>query len=225
MLVLSLFRGIGLLDRAFEEEGFCVVSGPDLLWGGDVKRFHPPARVFAGVIGGPPCQFASVMQNAVPQRPVENLIPEFERCVAEAQPAWFLMENVPRAPEPVVAGYVVRSLLYNNRWAPDAPEQNRLRRFSFGTPGGGALLPETTARANPKWEYAVIGGHGSVDHGRQKWAQGPQVPAKMCRLQGLPEDFFKHSPFTVHAQRKMLGNGVPLPMGKAIAQAVRRYTT
>jgi len=28
-LVLSLFPGIGLLDRAFEEEGFTVVRGPD----------------------------------------------------------------------------------------------------------------------------------------------------------------------------------------------------
>lgn len=33
-LVLSLFPGVGLLDMAFEEEGFCVVRGPDLLWGG-----------------------------------------------------------------------------------------------------------------------------------------------------------------------------------------------
>src|SRR5713226_9467971 len=55
-LVLSLFPGIGLLDMAFEEEGFCVVRGPDVLWGGDIRRFHPPAGVFAGVIGGPPCQ-------------------------------------------------------------------------------------------------------------------------------------------------------------------------
>jgi len=29
-LVLSLFPGIGLLDMAFEQEGFCVVRGPDL---------------------------------------------------------------------------------------------------------------------------------------------------------------------------------------------------
>jgi len=48
-LVLSLFPGIGLLDMAFEEEGFCVVRGPDLLWGGDVRRFHPPAGRVDGV--------------------------------------------------------------------------------------------------------------------------------------------------------------------------------
>ena len=52
-VVLSLFPGIGLLDQAFEEEGFCVVRGPDLLWGGDIRRFHPPAGVFDGIIGGP----------------------------------------------------------------------------------------------------------------------------------------------------------------------------
>ena len=50
-VVLSLFPGIGLLDRAFEERGACVVRGPDLLWGGDIKGFHPPAGVFRGVIG------------------------------------------------------------------------------------------------------------------------------------------------------------------------------
>lgn len=33
-LILSLFPGIGLLDRAFEEIGYTVVRGPDLLWGG-----------------------------------------------------------------------------------------------------------------------------------------------------------------------------------------------
>lgn len=52
-LVLSIFPGIDLLGRAFEEEGFCVVRGPDLLWGGDVRAFHPPAGVFGGVIGVP----------------------------------------------------------------------------------------------------------------------------------------------------------------------------
>lgn len=39
-LVLSLFPGADLLGRAFEEVGFCVVRGPDKLWGGDVRAFH-----------------------------------------------------------------------------------------------------------------------------------------------------------------------------------------
>lgn len=47
-LVLSLFPGVGLLDMAFEAEGFTVVRGPDLLWGGDIRRFHAPAGRFEG---------------------------------------------------------------------------------------------------------------------------------------------------------------------------------
>ena len=53
-LILSVFPGIDLLGTAFEPEGFCVVRGPDLLWGGDIRRFSRPAGHFCGVIGGPP---------------------------------------------------------------------------------------------------------------------------------------------------------------------------
>src|SRR5713226_3268861 len=109
MLVLSLFPGIGLIDMAFEEEGFCVVRGPDLLWGGDIRRFHPPAGKFDGVIGGPPCQafstLAALNHHLGNEPKFGNLIPEFERCVGEAEPEWFVMENVPGAPVPKVPGF------------------------------------------------------------------------------------------------------------------------
>jgi len=39
-LVLSLFPGIGLMDAAFEDEGFCVVRGPDPLWEGAAISSH-----------------------------------------------------------------------------------------------------------------------------------------------------------------------------------------
>ena len=60
-LILSIFPGIDLLGRAFEEvwPEACIVRGPDLLWGGDIRTFHPPAGVFDGIIGGPPCQVHS----------------------------------------------------------------------------------------------------------------------------------------------------------------------
>jgi hypothetical protein len=48
-LVLSVFPGADLLGRGFEQEGFCVVRGPDLVWGGDVRTFHPPPGAFGGV--------------------------------------------------------------------------------------------------------------------------------------------------------------------------------
>lgn len=93
-LVLSLFPGIGLLDKAFELEGFCVVRGPDVLWGGDVREFHPIAGKFDGVIGGPPCQPHSNLSEMQGTKAVD-LVPEFVRIVRESGAAWSVMENVP----------------------------------------------------------------------------------------------------------------------------------
>ena len=47
--------------------------------------------------------------------------------------------------------------------------------------------------------------------------------AEMCRYQGLADDFFgEDCPFTETAKRQVIGNGVPLAMGRAIAKAVKR---
>ncbi|HZM27393.1 MAG TPA: DNA cytosine methyltransferase, partial [Gemmatimonadales bacterium] len=135
-LVLSLFPGIGLLDMAFEEEGFCVVRGPDLLWGGDIRRFHPPAGKFDGVIGGPPCQAFSRLVHIVKakgQTPKPNLIPEYERIVRETGPRWFVMENVPEAPMPEVDGYAVSVTLVRDSYVGGLTK--RMRAFSFGRRG------------------------------------------------------------------------------------------
>lgn len=299
-LVLSLFPGIGLLDMAFEEQGFCVVRGPDVLWGGDVKRFHPPTGVFDGVVGGPPCQAFSALANLVRARGYEprfgNLIPEFERVVAEAEPWWFLMENVPAAPVPEVGGFAVHDFMLCNSWIEGedgfGQEQERRRRFSFGVRGvlapdlrrwitqaalllpavpavladardtpvalGGSGKPKRTAavfgdgretRDRPKMRHSTVvanaveahsspGGDGPAraeylrtrqaavtgahqcSH-RPKGGRGERRSlAEMCRLQGLPEDFLELAPFTADAKRKAVANGVPLPMGRAIAKAV-----
>ena len=60
-LILSLFPGIDLLGQGFEAEGYCVVRGPDRLWGGDIQDFHCFSGRFDGVIGGPPCQDFTVL--------------------------------------------------------------------------------------------------------------------------------------------------------------------
>ena len=44
---------------------------------------------------------------------------------------------------------------------------------------------------------------------------------RMLELQGLPPDFLEHAPLTVEGKRKAVANGVPLPLGRAIARAVR----
>lgn len=251
-LVLSVFPGIGLLDMAFEEEGFCVVRGPDLLWGGDIKRFHPPAGKFEGVIGGPPCQAFSPLQRLVQHnrakarangdtrtyKEAENLIPEFERVVDEARPEWFLMENVPTAPTAGSPLHFIAGRVINNRWFGAA--QNRERRFTFG-----ALEELQTARweralaeqlvllesaeyapavcaSGSTWQPARIGGSGKPKRGRVYGCKSAAYTSAATKLQGLPEGFLEDSPFTVRERLRVIGNGVPLPMGRAVARAVKR---
>jgi DNA (cytosine-5)-methyltransferase 1 len=224
-LVLSLFPGIGLLDMAFEEQGFCVVRGPDVLWGGDVRRFHPPTGRFDGVIGGPPCPHWSRIGDLVRHNghePAADLIPEYVRCVEEAAPHWFVMENVPGAPRPCIAGYAVHSFTIDNHWI--GGEQGRVRRFSFGVMDASAidLRPyiEYQALAPQRRAYTVLAGHGSVAGQGDRGLPGYSI-AEMCELQGLPAHHLDKAPFTVHGKKYVIGNGVPLPMGRAIAKAVK----
>lgn len=226
--VLSLFPGIGLLDRAFEEQGFTVVRGPDLLWGDDIRDFHPQPGHFGGIIGGPPCQAWSRLRYLVEYNGLKvapDLIPEYERCVQEAQPAWFLMENVEDAPVPVVRGYQVHSQLLNNR-KHGGGVQSRTRRISFGTHNGRCLVvPEV--EVPQEWAPAVCASGGvkpGVDRSRTPKANelGYKTRAafeEIRRLQGLPDDFELPS-LTVKGAVKAVGNGVPLPLGRAIAKAV-----
>lgn len=235
-LVLSLFPGIGLLDHAFELEGFCVVRGPDVLWGGDVRRFYPPAGRFDGVIGGPPCQTFSPLAgiNRKLGRPEKfgNLIPQFERVVAEADPTWFLMENVDRAPIPAVPGFNATTVALDNRWLGE--EQHRLRRFSFGTKDGRRLVIDGVVLfEHLNYESAVTSTTGYLlGNGNGYWKRPAAAErqreasrrpiSRLAELQGLSADFLDDAPFTDAGKRKAIANGVPIPMGRAIARAVRR---
>ena len=242
-LVLSLFPGIGLLDMAFEEEGFCVVRGPDLLWGGDIRRFHPPLGRFDGIIGGPPCQAFSRLRHIVEANGYQvapDLIPEFQRCIAEARPTWFLMENVPAAPIPYVSCYSTDAVMLRDDWV--GGETTRLRRFTFGTLGGGRpRLPiEMLALTRSDPEHAALasgggrpvpvaliqdknGGHRTKKSALKNYGyQSGTALIEHRRLQGLPPDFLEDAPFTVSGKVQAIGNGVPLPMGRAVARAVKR---
>jgi len=285
VLVLSLFPGIGLLEMAFEEEGFTVVRGPDVLWGGDIRRFHPPPGKFDGVIGGPPCQTFSTLANLVRAKGHEprfgNLIPEFERVVNEAHPAWFLMENVPAAPDPFCEHHVTWSFVLDNCVIDCGDgygeQQERKRKFVFGTTWvtpdlrrwiqpAALLLPrvagaitqthidnnqvaksrvcEQAVLSDPHAVPVALGGSGERKRGAREGdarhrtvavtaahSGAPGRPkgghlvvyrwARMLELQGLPHDFLSDAPFTVEGKRKAVANGVPLPMGRAIARAVK----
>lgn len=242
-LVLSLFPGIGLLDLAFEEAGFCVVRGPDLLWGGDIRRFHPPAGRFDGVIGGPPCQSFSQLRHIVEANGFQtapNLIPEFERCLAEAKPWWFLMENVPAAPEPHAPTFTIRSQVIRDSWV--GGETARLRRFTFGQyvppirPFQIETLPLHRSEAEPavtcdmRRRPVRLGGSRKPKESGGRTSSlnrgaGAETLERMAELQGasaLLSALREHGAFTASALKTGLGNGVPLAMGRAVAAAVVR---
>jgi len=214
------------------------------LWGGNIKAFHPPVGKFDGVIGGPPCQAFSRLVHIIRakgQTPAPNLIPEFERVVNEAAPEWFLMENVPAAPEPWPNGYNTSSRFLNNRAF--GQEQNRQRRFTFGSknvPHPWRWL-EFAALEAMDYERAVVAQsskEGALAKSQEELRDGTsrrmqrrasvlpgQMPrrtvARCAELQGLPADFLADAPFTAAGKYEAIGNGVPIPMGRAIAKAVR----
>jgi len=211
-LIFSLFPGIGLLDLAFEEAGYCVVRGPDQLWVGDIRKFHPPEGHAWGIIGGPPCQEFSLLRRLPPTGYGVAMLIEFARCVTEAKPEWWLMENVAGVPNVAELGHI-----YTNQLARDYTwrrfdidqawycDTSRLRHIQFGSRSGRRLNVPRGVRRNVT-SQAVL-------------ANDDRPFEEVCRLQGLPAGF-NLPPFLATEKIKAVGNGVPLPMGRALARAV-----
>ena len=203
MLVLSLFPGVGIFDRAFELEGFCIVRGPDLLWGGDVRRFHPPRGKFWGIKGGSPCQDFSAARRAPPTGLGRELMAEFARVVRETGPEWWLLEKVPRAPDLRIDGYNYQRVDVNQGWYSGV---NRLRHFQFGSRSGVTLqIPRGQPVRGAEPAALASDGRGFRE---------------FCRLQGLADDF-ELAGFTIAEKIRAVGNAVPIVMGRVVARAVR----
>lgn len=208
LLVLSLFPGIDLLGRAFELEGFSVVRGPDPALGtGDIRQFKAPAR-FDGVIGGSPCQDFSLARRCPPTGYGLEMIQEFRRLVTEVAPAWFLLENVPTVPDVKIPGFSHQRI--DLKATEFGLAQNRLRHFQFGSRFSFPLIVPR-GRAIKATEPCCVASEGSKK-GKRTWEQ-------FCSLMGLPPDFSLPY-FTLAARYRAVGNGVPLPMGRAIAMAI-----
>ena len=203
MLILSIFPGIDLLGRGFEDEGFCVVRGPDTIWGGDIRTFHPPPDVFDGIIGGPPCQDFSKARTAPPTGEGVAMLAQYRRVVIEAQPEWWLLENVDRTPDNPIPGYSFQRL---DIWAHEfGLRQRRLRHIQFGHRAGKVLVLD---RGGAGGDMPTL----CASDSSTPWGQ-------FCELQGLPPTFDIPA-FTEGARRRAVGNGVPVPMARALARAV-----
>ncbi len=81
------------------------------------------------------------------------------------------------------------------------------------------LLAYKKAKAAP-----VTGRHeGAVGAPGKDYSPPRRSLEEMLRLQGFPEDWMSHQPWTMQAKRKCVGNGVALPTGRALAGAIRSW--
>ncbi len=228
VLVLELFPGAGLFGKAFEALGATVVRGPDILWGGDIRCFRGMAGRFDGVIGGPPCQFASVA--AIRGTNALNLIPEFVRVVEECKPSWAVMENV-REAKPHAPSWEYVFL----RDFDCGGLTHRRRGFWFA----GLPAPPAPPSRPGQAEYSVLASAWNK-RGKSSYlirAHDGLNYNEAARLQGYPDlgqAIYEHQPgwekengwagvskygrnaLAVH----MLGNGVPAAMGRYIAEYI-----
>ena len=207
LVILSLFPGAGLLDRGFTLEGFIVVRGPDTLLGQSIEDFHFTPGAVTGIIGGPPCQDFSRARRAPPTGHGLRMLTEFRRVVTEGQPVWWLMENVPQVPDLHIAGYVTQRF---NCFASDfACRQRRNRSFQFGSRDGVPLVLERGIESHfGRLAKAVL-----AHDGRRNFSD-------LCELQGLPRTFDLPG-LSRTAKYRAVGNGVPVPMARAVAHAIR----
>ncbi len=205
-LVLSLFPGADLLGRGFEQEGWIVVRGPDMLLGQRIETFHLAPGAFTGVIGGPPCQDFSRARRRPPTGYGLAMLREYVRIVREGQPLWWLLENVPQVPDVHIAGYVTQR--FNVFASEFGVAQRRNRSFQFGSRDGVPLVIVRSSQSHQRLAPAVL-----ARDGRRNFAD-------LCELQGLPRSFDLPG-LSRTAKYRAVGNGVPVPVAAAIAAAIR----
>jgi len=106
----------------------------------------------------------------------------------------------------------------DNRWV--GGEQQRRRAITFGTLYRDSELAapfhiECVALENPNKVPVVLSGGQSGNGGPRRSI------SEMAKAQGIDPARFDKSPFSVTELRRAIANGVPLPMGRAIAKAVK----
>lgn len=145
------------------------------------------------------------------------------------------MENVPDAPIPAPERYSASFRLLRDVWVGGVT--SRIRRLTFGQRDGRypdfpsidvlalhMTQPERAVLRDTRIIPVAVGGSGKRKPGIGVSAHdGPRLSlAEMLRRQGAPIDLLDDAPFTMEGKKAVVGNGVPLAMGRAIARAVRK---
>jgi len=135
------------------------------------------------------------------------MLNEFAHVVTEAQPLWWLMENVPGVPDIHISGYVVQR--FNCYAVEFGVWQKRNRSFQFGSRDGLPLCLRRGSQSRPGRRANTVMARDS----RPKFS-------RLLKLQGLP-DWFDLPGLSRTAKIRAVGNGVPVPMARAVAEAIR----
>lgn len=236
-LVLSLFSGIGLLDKAFREAGFIVVSAGDLITGQDIRNFKAIKGKFSGIIGGSPCQDFSGLKRKKGNYSL-NMMYQFLRIVKECEPDWYLLENVKGVPNitdllnPIVTlqqnNFVTQqdefqfdvikdisvTLRSYNHQRIDINQgwydsTSRLRHVQFGSINNLYLDIPRCNMKNIESSCALASDNRSFK--------------ELCHIQGLENDFDLPD-FNVQGKKRAVGNAVPLSVGRVLANSVLNVT-
>lgn len=227
-MILSVCPGLDLWSRSFEDEGYFVVRAGDPIFGQrGIEDCHPPPGQFEGVIAGIPCQPFSVARNGktLPSR-MPDLTHQVERVILEAQPDWWLTENVYGAPVPDVEGYYTDNRIL---FAWDlGVRQRRPRRFCVGAKERTLLLWPSGERHSDPWPTACGVGmwqSRAISEGRGMWADSGGrrgTPwAELMEAFGLPADWVAPA-LTQKAARLAVANSVPLPVAGSLAKMIKR---
>jgi DNA (cytosine-5)-methyltransferase 1 len=205
---------------AFEQEGFCIVRGPDILLGGDIRKWSCEPNKFDGVIGGPPCKiFSNALQGQIST--TDDMTPDFVRIVKEANPFWWVMENVTAALDPKLPD--CKKVTFDSHMV--GAKQYRVRSFWSNLKLEIEFPPKETRDKDPwptvtatEWKYHG----GKVDRRRAGRKVGRKMTLEEVNVaMGLPIDFSTPA-LTSAMQYEVRGNGVPLQMGRTVARAVRK---
>ncbi len=215
-LVLSLFPGAGLLDLGFQKAGWCVVRGPDILLGHDIRLFtvagldaQPGKSRFDGIIAGPPCQDFSRARRRPPSGHGDAMLRELCRLITEVRPEWWLVENVPGVPTIQMPGYVTQRF---NMFASEfGLDHRRNRSFQFGSNGDKLVIPRGR-QSHLHLKPTPLASDYSRSRNRNF--------AETCERMGLARGFTLPG-LSRAAQFRAVSNGVPIPMGHAVAVAIR----
>lgn len=175
---------------------------------------------------GDPCQAHSRARSLVLYTSGHTRFPDmtldYIRIIEEAQPEWFLRENVPQAPDLSIDGYVIEKFPLNSRWLGE--DQDRKRVFWFGSRSSKSIIPyldivlfESGVKYN-----TLISGYGRLPSMRLKGITSKWTIEEGLSQQGLPEDFFRFSPFSDNGKRVAIAEGVHVEVGKILARAIKR---